>query len=93
MSFCNYRPLSPTDFIDTSEPERYSLLLTLPKGLLNAGLFRVSLYFADVNQRNILAIPDSVFFRVELGSYQLNEFKNESKYPGPLLPFGDWSLA
>ncbi|MDA9120739.1 ATP-binding cassette domain-containing protein [Flavobacteriales bacterium] len=93
MSFCNYRPLSPTDFIDTSEPERYSLLLTLPKGLLNAGLFRVSLYFADVNQRNILAIPDSIFFRVELGSYQLNEFKNESKYPGPLLPFGDWSLA
>ncbi len=93
MSFCNYRPLSPTDFIDTSEPERYSLLLTLPKGFLNAGLFRVSLYFADVNQRNILAIPDSIFFRVELGSYQLNEFKNESKYPGPLLPFGDWSLA
>lgn len=92
MSFCNYRPLNTTDFIDTSEPGRYSLILTLPKGFLNAGLFRVSLYFADGNQQNILAVPDSSSFKVELGSYQLNEFKNESKYPGPLLPFGDWQI-
>jgi ABC-type polysaccharide/polyol phosphate transport system ATPase subunit len=92
MSFCNYRPLKPTDFIDTSEPGRYSLILTLPKGFLNAGLFRVSLYFADRNQQNILALPDSSSFKVELGSYQLNEFKNESQFPGPLLPFGDWRI-
>lgn len=92
MSLCNYRPAIPSDLIDTSPPGRYPINLILPKGFFNAGLFRVGLYFADSEQRDILTLPDQVSFRVDRGAYQLKEFKNEYKYPGPLLPFGTWKL-
>ena len=92
MSFCNYRPASPADFIDTSEPGRYSLILTLPDGFFNAGLFQVSFYFADVNQATVLALEQYVWFKVSSSSYEFREYKNIGNYTGPLYPFGEWQL-
>lgn len=92
MSFCNYRPLTPSDLIDTSEPGEYSLNLTLPTGFLNAGLFQVSFYFADANQITVLALEDNLSFRVSSSNYQLKGYSNIGNYTGPLYPLGDWQL-
>ena len=93
MSFCNYRPEEKSEFVDTTSSGNYSLNLFLPVGFFNAGLFRISLFFADVDQEDLLSLPDVISFRVELGDYSFKEFTNKNKYPGPLLPFGNWKRA
>lgn len=93
MSFCNYRPLRKEEHVETSLPGRYALRLRLPEGFLNAGLFRVNLYFANAQQITTLALEDYLSFRISPSGYRLKEYHNIGNYTGPLYPLGEWSRA
>lgn len=91
MSLCSYRLIDEHFHLDNSRPGCYEQKVTLPAGMLNSGIFFISIYFADKNQNDIAPFPRILQTKIIYKPFYFDIYKNIGNYKGPLFPFAKWT--
>ena len=71
---------------------RLTLSTTLPQNILNQGLYNVSVFIVDEENKLINSYENVLIFKIELDDYTREVYGYEGKFSGPVFRGGNWMI-
>ena len=71
---------------------KVNLSTTIPRNILNQGLYTASIFIVD-NDNNLISARENVLiFKIELDDYTRDTFAYRGKFSGPVFIGGNWTI-
>lgn len=93
MSICSHRLRNINEYIDNTEAGNYQQLVTIPGGILNCGLYTVSIYFTNQYEEEVTVYEKLIGFDIKNNTRPVGNFNYTGVYPGSIYPSFIWKTV